>query len=149
MFAHLIFVVLALMAPASAYRTFYLTVLNQYPGTAYIILPWEMWGYGSQPANSPGEWNNGWNVAAIYNVTGPNSFNQLVIPLYFALTSKSSHILRVSKTYAGAQNNDNSIACGGLPITITQTTPNALSITVASDTTSTPPFYYCSNIVVS
>jgi len=146
MFVHLIFVVLALMtAPTSAYRTFNLYVTNPYPDQVYIILPWEMWGFTSQPSNYPGEWNNGWNVAAVLNVTG--GVGQTIIPLYFALTSKSSHILRVSKTYAGAKANDNSIACDGLPITITQTTPNWLSITAGAHISLN--VYDCGEMIVS
>ena len=145
MIAYLIFVVLALMAaPASADRTLYLYVTNQYLDTVYVITPWEMHGYSSAPPNLAGQWKDGWHIGTVYNVT--SGLNPTVIPLYFILNSKSSHVLRVSKTYAGAKANDNSIACEGLPVTITQSTPNGLSIYAGANVGNN--WYYCGTIHV-
>lgn len=145
MFTYLIFVFLAVMAAPASARIFYMSIFNPWSDSVYVILPWEMAGLGSSPSNQAGVWNSGWNVGVVY--VAASSWTN--IPLNFTLVSKSSHVLRISKTYAGAQANDNSISCGGFPITITQNanSPSALSITAGAHHSQNT--YYCGNVLVS
>lgn len=128
MVANLIFIALVLMAASIEARNLILTVRNGSGSTVYVILPWEMCGLTSSPANQAGVWNSGWNVGTVYTVYPVSTSN---ITLNFALTSKSSHIMRMSTTYAGAQANDNSLPCTGFPITVDVAAPS--DITVSND----------------
>src|SRR4029077_13844002 len=144
MFAFVSLIALALMASVSA-RTFTLTLYNGSYGSVYVILPWEMCGLTSSPPNQAGVWNSGWNVGTVYTV--PATPTPTVITLNFALSSKSSHVLRVSKTYAGAQANDNSVSCSGFPITITSSTPSDVWLSTGYNGIFLT--YYCNSLTVT
>jgi len=120
-------VILASMTVPTLARLFPLTVTHQYGygEPVYVVLPWEVCGLPSNPGSIPLYWRNGWNVGNIYTITPGNT---TVITLNFVLSSKSSHVLHVSKTYLGAQNNDNSIPCSGLPITINTVYPSFIQM---------------------